>query len=291
MNNLPKWRFIFVVSILAVAAGAILFFYGRHLIKDGKSRSKIPQTTEERGQIVDRNGRVLATQVRRYDIYVEPPRINASRPQKIEKLAGELAPFLDMSAAEIEASISANTREFLLKKQISMDTWEQIKSAQSIREDRLTGVTSRAERYRTYPEKTLASQILGFMGDYYKPLEGLEFAYDRELSGAENGGKGSKLVLTIDANVQHILEQVSESVMRETQAESVMFLAMDPRNGEILGSAGLPGFDPNDYRASPRSTYLNLSALEHYEPGSVFKVFSISALMDAGAITEQTEFI
>ena len=291
MNNLPKWRFLLVVFSLTAAAVAIIISYGLHIRKDGSDRANVSRTIDERGPITDRNGRILAAQVRRYDIYVRPPRANANRQRKIEKLAAELAPFLDMGAGEIEERISSNTREFILKKQVPMETWDRIKSAQSIRDDRLTGVAARAEPFRVYPEKNLASQILGFMGDYYKPLEGIEFAFDRELSGTENGGKGSKVVLTIDANVQHILEQVSESVMRETQAESVMFLAMDPRNGEILGSAGLPGFDPNDYRAYPRRTYLNLSALEHYEPGSVFKVFSISSLMDAGAITEQTRFI
>jgi cell division protein FtsI (penicillin-binding protein 3) len=79
--------------------------------------------------------------------------------------------------------------------------------------------------------------------------------------------------------------------MQETHAESVMFLAMDPRNGDILGSAVLPGFDPNNYRASSADRFLNLSAREHYEPGSVFKVFSIASLMDAGVIAETSEFL
>jgi len=79
--------------------------------------------------------------------------------------------------------------------------------------------------------------------------------------------------------------------LRETHAESVMFLAMDPRNGEILGSAVLPGFDPNNYRAFGNDRYLNRTAYEQYEPGSVFKVFSIAALMDSGVISEQSEFV
>ena len=290
MNNLPKWRFTLVITLLIAAAAAILARYGWHIRQNDSDRSANSRNITERGAIVDRNGKILAAQVRRYDIYVRPPRDNANRARKIAKLAEELAPFLDMSADEIDRRISGNTKEFILKRQVPMETWDRIKSAQNIREDRLTGVAARAEPFRVYPEKTLASQILGFMGDYFRPLEGIEYALDRELSGIENGGRGSKVVLTIDANVQHILERVAESTMRETQAESVIFLAMDPRNGEILGSAGLPGFDPNDYRASPSSTYLNLSALEHYEPGSVFKVFSISSLMDAGAISEQTEF-
>jgi cell division protein FtsI (penicillin-binding protein 3) len=171
-----------------------------------------------------------------------------------------------------------------------METWDAIRNAQDLRADRLTGVSARAVPFRVYPEKNLASQILGFMGDYYRALEGVEFALDAQLSGRDSGGRGSKVVLTIDANVQHILEKVAGSTMRETNAESVMLLAMDPRSGDILGSAVLPGFDPNDFRASSSETYINLSAREHYEPGSVFKVFSVSSLMDSGVISDRTEF-
>jgi cell division protein FtsI (penicillin-binding protein 3) len=87
------------------------------------------------------------------------------------------------------------------------------------------------------------------------------------------------------------LEKVASSTLEETQAESIMFLAMDPRNGEILGSAVLPDFDPNNYRSYTSDKYSNRSAHELYEPGSVFKIFSIAALMNSGAVTENSEFI
>jgi cell division protein FtsI (penicillin-binding protein 3) len=279
------------MSLLGVAVILIVGRYGLYVREDGTGRGVSSRTINERGQIVDRNGRILATQVRRYDIHVRPPRDNANRPRKIAKLSAELAPFLDISVEEIAARISNSRREFVIKRQVPMETWDRIRNAQDIREDRLTGVAARAVPFRVYPERNLASQIVGFMGDYYRPLEGVEAAMNKELSGTENGGRGSTVMLTIDANVQHILERVAASTLRETQAETVMFLAMDPRSGDILGSAVLPNFDPNDFLASSSETYLNLTALEHYEPGSVFKVFSISALLDAGVISEQTEFI
>ncbi|MDR1858384.1 MAG: transpeptidase family protein [Treponema sp.] len=291
MSNMPKWRFFVVMCILAAATTSVVIRYGLYIREDGTERPGSSRTINERGQIVDRNGRILATQVRRYDIHVRPPRDNVTRPRKIAKLAAELAPFLDMSVEEIAARIGNSTREFVIKRQVPMETWDRIRNEQDIKEDRLTGVAARAVPFRVYPEKNLASQVIGFMGDYYRPLEGVEAAMNRELSGTENGGRGSTVVLTIDANVQHILENVAASTLRETQAETVMFLAMDPRSGEILGSAVLPNFDPNDFLASSRETYLNLTALEHYEPGSVFKVFSISSLLDAGVISEQTQFV
>jgi cell division protein FtsI (penicillin-binding protein 3) len=84
---------------------------------------------------------------------------------------------------------------------------------------------------------------------------------------------------------------LADSTLKDTRAESVIFLAMDPRNGEILGSAVEPGFDPNDYRNFNIELFRNLPANMPYEPGSVMKAISISALMNSGAISERSEFI
>jgi cell division protein FtsI (penicillin-binding protein 3) len=78
--------------------------------------------------------------------------------------------------------------------------------------------------------------------------------------------------------------------MEQTGAEAVMFVAMDPRTGDILGSASLPDFDPNNFRVSDASSRMNRPAIWAFEPGSTFKVYSIAALMDSGAITGNTTF-
>jgi cell division protein FtsI (penicillin-binding protein 3) len=156
---------------------------------------------------------------------------------------------------------------------------------------RIRGVAVEPIVGRIYPERNLASQIIGFVGDENDGLAGIEYAFDEELSGAGKGGKGSDVVLTIDSNVQHILEQIAESTLRENRAEAVMLMAMDPRSGDILGSASLPGFDPNDIRSSNENQRMDRPAIWAYEPGSVFKVFSISALMDSAAIGGNSVFI
>jgi cell division protein FtsI (penicillin-binding protein 3) len=96
--------------------------------------------------------------------------------------------------------------------------------------------------------------------------------------------------LTIDSNVQHILEEIGERTRRESRAEAVMFIAMDPRTGDILGSASLPDFDPNDINSSDELSRMDRPAIWAYEPGSVFKVFSLSALMDSGAVNSGSAF-
>jgi len=278
MNSLIKWRFRLVVMTLLAMAVFILGRYAYYLAKGDSGQGGQPRKTAERGKILDRNGKTLASQITLYNVYIAPP-----AQEKIPELAAELAPIVDMSAEDIYNLISKAHGTFLLKRQISLSALEMIKDEQ--RNGRLRGVTTAPAAIRSYPEKTLAAQIIGFTGNDNNGLEGVEYAFNKELSG------GSNVVLTIDINVQYILEKVAGSTLNETHAESVMFLAMDPRNGEILGSAVLPGFDPNNYRASGNSRYLNLAAREHYEPGSVFKVFSIASLMDSGVISDQSEFI
>jgi cell division protein FtsI (penicillin-binding protein 3) len=205
-----------------------------------------------------------------------------------EALSQELAPILEMPVDEIRERISMAPSDFVyLKKQVDEST---IRMINSIKEaGRFRGVAVEPIVGRIYPERNLASQIIGFAGDENNGLAGIEYAFDQELSG-ENGN-GSQVFLTIDANVQYILEQIAAKTLEENKAEAVMLMAMDPRTGDVLGSASLPGFDPNDIRASDETGRMDRPAIWAYEPGSVFKVFSLSALMDAGAISGSTTFI
>jgi cell division protein FtsI (penicillin-binding protein 3) len=278
MNNIIKWRFYLVVITLAAAALVVLVSYVLIILKDDSGGVRRLWTSTERGKILDRNGKTLASQITMYNIFVSPP-----EKSQISALAMELAPITGMNAEEIIGRIGDASGRFLLQRQVSESTTEIIKSEQ--KNDKLKGVTVSPVTVRVYPEKNLAAQIIGFTGTDNIGREGIEYAFNKELTA------GNDVILTIDINVQHILESVAGSTLNETNAESVLFLAMDPRNGDILGSAVLPGFDPNDFRASSNDRYLNLPAHEHYEPGSVFKSFSIAALMDSGAVTEDSEFI
>jgi len=292
MSTLPKRRFFIVIAVFLASSLVVLVHYAV-LAGQGSTRGAgVQRVAQNRGPIVDRNGRILAAEVRRYDIHIRPPRdrnrdVDA---QRVAALAMDLAPILGMGMEDVFWSIYGAEREFVLRRQVPAHAVDAIRSAQDIAGGRLVGVTPRPVPFRVYPERNLAAQIVGFVGTDHEGLEGVEFALNRDLSGREAGGRGSKVVLTIDANVQHILEQVAGSVMDETNAESVMFLAMDPRTGDILGSAVLPGFDPNDRGISNPYLYRNLAALEHYEPGSVMKVFSVAALLEAGVISSDTAF-
>ncbi|MDR2476929.1 MAG: transpeptidase family protein [Treponema sp.] len=285
MSVLPKRRFIIFISLLLLATLIIIIRYATLMLGGSPPGQPQSKAFTERGPILDRNGRFLALQTKFANISVWRPEIAGT-----EALAKELAPILEMPQNEILEKITGSSSDFIyLKKQVAESTTKLIEAARS--EGKLRGVSVEPIVGRVYPEKKLASQIIGFVGDENDGLGGIEYAFDQELSGSGTNGKGSHIALTIDANVQYILEQIAEASMKENQAEAVMLMAMDPRSGDILGSASLPGFDPNDIRSSSELGRMDRPAIWAYEPGSVFKVFSLSALMDWGAISGNTVFV
>jgi cell division protein FtsI (penicillin-binding protein 3) len=277
-------RFLIFTSLLALAALSLLIHYGILMLRPSP-RQDPPRSRSlgERGPILDRNGRFLALQTRLANISVWRPEIGDPA-----ELAQDLAPILELPAGEIRERISLAPSDFVyLKKQVDESTIRMIKSLKD--EGRLRGVAVEPVMGRIYPERNLASQIIGFTGDENHGLAGIEYAFDSRLAG--DGENGSSVVLTIDVSVQYILERIAAKTLTETRAEAVMLMAMDPRTGEVLGSASLPGFDPNDIRSSDETGRMDRPAIWAYEPGSVFKVFSLAALMDSGAISGDTSFI
>jgi cell division protein FtsI (penicillin-binding protein 3) len=101
---------------------------------------------------------------------------------------------------------------------------------------------------------------------------------------------GNQIVLSLDLNIQHIIESIAMHAYEEYQADSMVVLVMQAHTGEILGYSALPRFDPNDYSAVPESFRENIPAVRAYEPGSVFKIFSLSSLVELGDVELQDTF-
>jgi cell division protein FtsI (penicillin-binding protein 3) len=277
-----KRRYIVVFSFLSIFLLYLLVHYAVLMIKGDLAPPSRPNTNlPERGSILDRNGRFLAIQIRFADVSVWRPSII-----DIDVLSNELAVILDMSPSEIRDKISASESNFLyLRRHIDDGTARHLGAL--LEEKKIRGVMIQPIVGRVYPEKNLASQIVGFVGDRN---EGIEYAFNNVLSGVDNNGRGSNVVLTIDAYIQHILQQIAAKTMEETEAEAVMFVAMEPRTGDIFGSVSLPDFDSNNVRASDANSRMNRPAIWAFEPGSTFKVFSMAALLDSGAISGNSTF-
>ncbi|MDR1287312.1 MAG: transpeptidase family protein [Treponema sp.] len=284
MNSRKKGRFLIFISLFSLAALGVLIRYGSLMIGKGGPVSR-PRSRglAGRGSILDRNGRVLALQTRLANISVWRPEIAG-----VEELARELEPVLEMPPEEIASRIRESSGDFVyLKKQVDESAVKLIEEAQA--QGRLKGVGIEPIVGRIYPERSLAAGILGFTGDGNNGLAGIEYAFEDDLVSPD-GGPGGQVILTIDANVQYILERTGRGILEETGAEAVIFMAADPRTGDILGSASLPGFDPNNFQSFSDSARMDRPAIWAYEPGSVFKVFSLSAFLDSGAIGEDTVF-
>jgi cell division protein FtsI (penicillin-binding protein 3) len=288
-----KKRFVIFATFLAIGSLAILGRYGYLMLFPRQSaRQASPARRAGRGPILDRNGRLLALETRLGNITLWRPEMGNP-----EELSRDLAPLLELSPEELLDRIKNSQSDFLyLKRQVNENVVALIQAA--ILDGRFRGIGIEPVVGRIYPERTLASQIIGFVGDEGSGLAGIEYAFENELK-AEQGvlgisvalrTGGSQVFLTLDVNIQYILESIATQVMEENKAEAVMFMVMDPRTGEILGSASLPGYDPNNLRSSDEISRMDRPAIWAYEPGSVFKVFSLSALMDSGAITGNTFF-
>ncbi|MDR3138969.1 MAG: transpeptidase family protein [Treponema sp.] len=285
-ENIRK-RILIFLSLLTLAGGSLLFRYGTLMLKnEDAGPAAQSKRFAERGPILDRNGRILALQTRLGNISVWRPEITDP-----VLLSRELAPILEIPEKEIFERIAGSASDFVyLKKQVDQSTMGRVEKARA--EGTLGGVSIEPIVGRIYPERNLAAQIVGFVGNENNGLAGIEYAFDKELSPQDRDEKnGNQVVLTIDVNVQHILEEIAGRTLTENKAEAVMLLAMDPRTGDVLGSASLPDFDPNDIRSSTEITRMDRPAIWSYEPGSVFKVFSISALLDAGVMTDNSTFI
>jgi cell division protein FtsI (penicillin-binding protein 3) len=287
-----KRRYIIVFAGLIIFAVYLLVYYSNLMLKGKVSSLRQSAPLVERGSIMDRNGHFLAIQIRFADVAVWRPSIT-----DIDFLAKELEPLLEISSGEIKKKINTSESNFLyIKRQVEDSAARRISAL--LEEKKIMGVMVQPVLGRLYPEKNLASQIIGFVGDRNKGLEGIEYAFNGALEGegtdgvaaGNASGKGSHVMLTIDTNVQHILERIAGKTMTETRAEAVMLLAMDPRSGDIIGSASVPNFDPNNIRASDEISRMNRPVIWAYEPGSVFKVYTLAAMMDSGAISGNTVF-
>jgi len=287
-------RFIFLFAFLGVFLVYLIIYYGILIFgSEPPALARRSAQPPDRGAILDRNGRILALTVRFADVTVWrlsiPKEGNAEGLPDIIQIAADMSAILEMSPAEIRSRIESSESNFLyLKRQIDDNTARRLTAL--IKDKNIKGITVSPVYGRVYPERNLASNMIGFVGDRNSGLEGIEFAFNNYLNGVDNDGKGSHVELTIDIYIQHILHRIAEDTMQSSGAEAVIFMAMDPRTGDILGSVSLPDYDLNNIRASDSVSRMNRPAIWAFEPGSTFKVFSLAALLDSGAISPNTVF-
>lgn len=288
INDLySKKRLIFVFIILLLALVYIIFSYGK-LAFVPPSIEKERYKEVLRGSILDKNGKTLAIKANFYHLAATPSAI-----QDTEKIAKVLSPLIDKTEEEITDIITNTEKDFVyIKKKIDQDQYEIL--LKEINANKIYGLRLDKVQGRVYPENTLASQVIGFVGDDGVGLSGIEYSMESILSPAyeslDNDNKGQDIYLTIDANLQYKLEQIAHTTMETTQAESLMLIAAHAKKGEILSYISLPSANLNTYSSSTPNEKKDLPAVFAYEPGSVFKIFSVASFIETGAISEQDQF-
>lgn len=277
--------------------------YGLQIINHQEFKRKVDKNQvrkvdilPERGIIYDRNLEKLAINIPSYSLYAYPKKI--SHP---EKVAGKLSSILGMKKSSLVEQLKKEKDFLWLKRKLPLSKKEIIETLA------LEGIGFVEETERFYPQKELASHLLGITGIDNQGLAGVELYYEEELRGKighflirkdalgyeipftrrtiQGLVPGKDIILTIDNIIQSIVEQEISLALEKTEARSVEALFMNPQTGEILALANKPDYDPNHY--SDFSPFSRRNRVVHsiYEPGSTFKPITASVILEEGLVT------
>ena len=289
--------------IVGIEARLIVLQVVRHasLVKLAtRQQMRTLDAAAKRGDILDRKGRVLATSVEADSIYAVPSAIDdpAAVATALCKAFG------DCTSKEREALVDklGKNRPFAyVRRKVSPDDLRRVEALN------LQGVGSFKEDRRFYPNKELAAHLLGYVGVDNQGLNGLEFTYDTQIRGkagtvlvqTDARGRafarferppttGSTVELTIDEYLQHIAERELHAGVIENNAAGGTAIIVNPHTGEILAMANEPTFNPNTYRDFDEAARRNRAVQDLYEPGSTFKVVTVSAALEEKVMTPET---
>ena len=323
------WRYALLGTFFTLAALAILVQLVRiqvdprktSFLNQGEVLGKEWKTYyPARGQIYDRAGHLLAGNTRVYEVGVELNQVE--NPHTIA-LALSVSLGLDYEKTKALASQTPSDdavhqvlANYVTQEKIDLlEQWSKDLAGVPVKRGEaphsLAGLTYTAHLQRIYPEKDLGSNLLGFVNREGKGYFGLEEKYNNMLAGqpvyalvsidpnkveeAPTVPEGTSLILTLNREVQKSMEELANSSMKANGADSATIVVVNPHTGEILALATTPRMDPNEYwRYSDvfvKSTPFNRAVSQSYEPGSVYKVLTMAAALDKGAVKADTSFV
>lgn len=331
MRESSVWRFNLLGTLFTVLAGVIVVqmvrvqlnpeqvahFRGQREDLRGEWRTVYPK----RGLIYDRLGHLLAGNVTVYEVGVELASV-----ENPHTIALTLNVVLGLDYNEVYQAVnrepSPNSVYVVLDDYVSQ---EYIDRLDNFRDDiqktygssgdedtpSLAGLVYHPHLQRSYPEKDLGSNILGFVSREGKGYFGIEAKFNDMLAGtpisvwvpldpnrAEEIPEiedGASLILTLDRSIQATIEEIIDNAVEANGAESGTIVVVDPQTGDILAMATTPRLDLNQYwrygDIFKGSTPFNRAISQAYEPGSVFKIFTMASALDAEAVTPETSFL
>jgi cell division protein FtsI (penicillin-binding protein 3) len=306
-----RLRFGFVVIAI------VLSFFGARLVQlqgiDPRSYAAMAAAEgfeevtlpAERGDILDRNGIALAGSIQGRMVVADPLMTAEDAPE----LAKVLSERLDVDYFSTLTRLrSGDSRfEYIARRVPSTLATDVVDEVEELG---FRGITTREDPVRDYPADDVAANLIGFMGTD-EPLGGFERTFDEQLAGTDGqaryqvgGGNrvplgdntivpavdGQDLQTTIDRDLQWFTQRVLAQTVRRYQAQSASAVVMDSRTGEVVALADVPTFDANDPLESPKEDLGSRGLSDPYEPGSVQKVLTAAALIDAGKATARQKF-
>jgi len=310
-----KRRLFYMLAIIAAIFVALMvrLFYIQVIQGPELQEKALSQWTRdtalsaERGRILDSDGAVLAQSGTAYKILVWPQVIKQTEQLNRERIATELADLLGMQKDYVLERITTDKQEIVLKRQVERSVVDQLTA---LKLGNGVGVAIDTKRY--YPAGSLFSQLIGFTTVDGVGQEGLERTYNKYLAG-ENGRMitetdrkgnplaygseefiapvdGYDLVLTTDSVVQSFLTKALEEALAVNQAKTAQGIVMNCKTAEIVAIATMPDYDPNspprDDLELLRELVKNRVVSDSYEPGSTFKIVTLAAAIDSGAVDD-----
>ncbi|SDG42920.1 cell division protein FtsI (penicillin-binding protein 3) [Limimonas halophila] len=222
-----------------------------------------------RADIVDRNGKLLATTLPTASLYADPGRVD--KPARLAKRLSAVLP--DKDRAALEKRLRRDKRFVWIKRELTPRQHDRINRLGS------PALGIRQEPRRYYPQGGLTAHLVGFTDIDGRGLAGVEKAFGETLRERDE-----PLRLSLDVRVQHALSEELRAAMTRFDAKGAAGVVMDADTGELVALSSLPAFDPDAPGSAPDHARFNRTTQGVYEMGSVFKVFSTAAALDSGAV-------
>jgi cell division protein FtsI/penicillin-binding protein 2 len=313
----PPWRLLVVALVLGISGAALvgrlaylqIIQHEQYVTEAQSVHDGERELPAHRGAILDRLGNPLAISVETFNVLVD--RKVWSEPAVGRRAAEQLAPLVNRSPGELYGAVGAqNAGSEVVALGLPYEQGREIITKG------IPGVIVESASHRIYPEGNIAASLLGFTGRDGHGLSGLELDIEDALNGEpgrllyerdslgnpiafgyrqESAPKpGGDVVLTLDRTIQRMIERELDDAIRRTKATGGTIIVQEPSTGAILGMASRPSFDLTGLDLTdPSQTdlYRNRAVTDQYEPGSVFKLVTMAAAIDAGKVNPNTTYV
>jgi len=288
---MKNWRinliFTFFILFSAVLIGRLIYI--QILQADfykalAQGFLNLPEKTQvERGEIFLKNGEPLAVNKDFSLVFATPSKVK--NPEETSQILSEI---LSLNKNFVLEALEKETLYSPIKNRLSEEETQALKNLN------LPGIYLSEERGRYYPQETLVSQLIGFLGAEGIGQYGLEEYYDEVLRGKRDNS-APDLILTLDYNIQFRAEKLLEKAKENLEIEGGQIIVMNPNSGAIIALAHFPNFNPNQYQECAKSGSLeifrNKATRDFFEPGSVFKSITMAAGLNEELITPTTKYV